>query len=187
MKNLAFLIVLSLVISCNAQEEDFKNYKRSLSEIIESEGCNESEISILIDKSDYKLTVQINKQVLKEYPVVFGENTSDDKLMEGDICTPEGDFNIITKYPHKKWSKFIWINYPNEDSWEKHNAAKRNDIIPQDAKIGGEVGIHGVPMGMDNLIDTRNNWTLGCISMKNNDVDELYPYVLNSTIISIRK
>ena len=32
--------------------------------------------------------------------------------MHGDKCTPEGKFKMITKHPHKEWSKFIWINYP---------------------------------------------------------------------------
>jgi murein L,D-transpeptidase YafK len=107
--------------------------------------------------------------------------------MQGDKCTPEGKFNIISKYPHREWSKFIWINYPNDDSWKKHNTAKSEGRIPKNAQIGGEVGIHGVPKGMDFLIDTKYNWTLGCISLKNKDVDELYPFITKNTIIEIRK
>ena len=107
--------------------------------------------------------------------------------MLGDRCTPEGLFYMVSKYPHESWSKFIWINYPNEDSWEKHNQAKHEGIIPENAKIGGEIGIHGVPKGMSRLIDLRLNWTLGCISMKNNDVNEIYPYLSETTEIVIRK
>jgi murein L,D-transpeptidase YafK len=181
------ILLLFIVISCNAQEGNHNKSDFALSEIIESGHLDKSKISILIDKSDFKMYVKIGLQKLKEYPVVFGKNTVDDKLMQGDNCTPEGIFQMITKYPHKDWSKFIWINYPNGESWRKHNSAKRNGKIPGNAKIGGEVGIHGVPKGMDFLITTRYNWTLGCISMKNKDVDELYPYILKSTKIEIRK
>ena len=54
----------------------------------------------LIDKSDYKLSIRIDTLVLKEYPVVFGKKENNDKLMQGDKCTPEGHFKIISKYPH---------------------------------------------------------------------------------------
>ena len=188
MKQSILLIALILILfnSCSAQESDLNNYNISLSEIIDSLGINKNTLSILIDKSDAKLSVLNDDSTIKEYPVVFGRNTTDDKLMQGDKCTPEGKFHIIAKYPHKKWSKFIWINYPNNESWKKHNAAKKDGLIPANAKIGGEVGIHGVPEGMDFLIDIGYNWTLGCISLKNNDINEIYPFITKNTIIEIR-
>ena len=181
------IYLLFFTLSCHGQEENFVNYNQKLSNVIESSNVNADEIEINIDKSEYKLSVICNTKVLKEYPVVFGKNPIDDKLMQGDKCTPEGTFKIVLKYPHKNWSKFIWINYPNDDSWRKHKAAKNEGEIPQDANIGGEIGIHGVPDGMDKLIDFQFNWTLGCISMKNKDVDELYPYISKSTVIIIQK
>jgi murein L,D-transpeptidase YafK len=141
----------------------------------------------MIDKSDYCLSILADTIIIKQYPVVFGANPKDDKLREGDQCTPEGEFRIVSKYPHKNWSKFIWINYPTSDSWSKHNAAKAGGRIPATSGIGGEIGIHGVPAGFDSLIDLRKNWTLGCISLKNKDVDEIYPYIGSNTKIMIRK
>ncbi len=187
MKTLTFTIVLLLALACKGQEKNVSNPTLLLSEVIDSFNIDTEKISLLIDKSDFRLYIYAEGRVLKEYPVVFGKNTVDDKLMQGDKCTPEGAFKMISKYPHNAWSKFIWINYPNDDSWRKHNTAKREGRIPAEAKIGGEVGIHGVPAGMDFLIDARVNWTLGCISLKNKDIDEVYPYVTNSTLIEIRK
>jgi len=187
MKQLTNIVILFLALACNAQERNSVNQDLFLAEAIDSLNIDKSKISVLIDKSDFRLYVRAGELVLKDYPVVFGKNTIDEKLMQGDKCTPEGKFNMISKYPHKDWSKFIWINYPNEDSWKKHNVAKNEGRIPRDAKIGGEVGIHGVPKGMDFLIDTKYNWTLGCISLKNKDVDELYPFITKNTIIEIRK
>ena len=178
---------LVLAASCQTNATEYKNYDVLLAEIIEANGLNASQIALLIDKSDYKLTVLVDTLVIKEYPVVFGKNPVDDKLRQGDQCTPEGTFKMLSKYPHKNWSKFIWINYPNNESWQKHNTAKREGLIPQNSKIGGEIGIHGVPDGADIAIDLKLNWTLGCISMKNKDINELYPYVSKSTEIVIRK
>ena len=179
--------MLPAVFSCQAQNRNYINHDRTLTEILQSNRFDKEKISVLIDKSDHKLSIKLDTILLKEYPVVFGHNPVDDKLMQGDGCTPEGIFLMISKYPHKKWSKFIWINYPNDASWKKHNQAKKEGKTPKDAKIGGEVGIHGVPKGMDYLIDLKYNWTLGCISMKNKDVDEIYPYITKSTVIEIRK
>ena len=127
-----------------------------------------------------------NNEEIKSYPVVFGSNPIDDKLRQGDSCTPEGIFKVRAHYPHKSWSKFIWIDYPTEDSWKKHNTAKSSGFITENAAIGGEIGIHGVPEGYDNMIDEKYNWTLGCISLKNVDVNEIYMIIKVGTKIEIR-
>jgi len=62
-----------------------------------------------------------------------------------------------------------------------------NGLIPKKATIGGEIGIHGVPKGYDYLIDEKENWTLGCISLKTNDINELYDAVSYHTKIYIFK
>ena len=53
------------------------------------------EIYIIIDKSDYELSVFDEQGWYATYPVVFGNNSLDDKKMEGDKKTPEGTFHII--------------------------------------------------------------------------------------------
>jgi len=185
-KTLLFYVLIALVaVSCRADDVRYKNYSLGLAVILETSGSGQ--ISILIDKSDYKLTVVIDTVIIKEYPAVFGKNPLDDKLRQGDRCTPEGTFKVVSKYPHDKWSKFILINYPTDDSWHKHYTAKNEARISGNSKIGGEIGIHGVPNDMDKLIDLHVNWTLGCVSMKNRDIDELYPFISGSTMIVIRK
>jgi murein L,D-transpeptidase YafK len=167
--------------------KDWVNPDHSLKKILDSLKIQPGKISILITKSEYELGVYYDSLLIKSYPVVFGGNPVDDKLRRGDKCTPEGIFKVKSKYEHKKWSRFIWINYPNEDSWKKHNDAISNGIIPKKADIGGEIGIHGVPNGYDFAVDYRQNWTLGCISMKNSDVIELFPFLTSETTIEIKK
>jgi murein L,D-transpeptidase YafK len=167
--------------------KSFVNYEVSAKKLLDSLGISKIDLQIQINKSAYKLSLLKGTKVIKEYPVVLGKNPIDDKRMEGDRCTPEGRFKIRDLYPHKSWSKFIWIDYPTKDSEKKFKLSKKNGEIPKDATIGGEVGIHGVPKGKDYLIDRSENWTWGCISLKNKDVNDLYSVCFKGMNIEILK
>lgn len=165
--------------------EGFLNSEQSLAVIIDSSQKDVNEISILVEKSKQRLTVYHSGKPVKSYPVVFGENPQGDKLQQGDQKTPEGLFKIRDLYPHETWSKFLWLDYPTTTSWKKHLKAKQQGNISWWDGIGGEIGIHGVPVNGDALIDQGINWTLGCVSLKNSDVDEIYPVVKVGTIVEI--
>lgn len=179
--------VVVFLQQCSYNQEEYYNYSVPVKQIIDSLHVDRDDIYISIDKSDYKLVLKTKQSILKEYPVVFGGNPVDDKRMEGDQCTPEGVFKVRDKYPHRSWSKFIWIDYPNDSSRIKFSKAKQEGTIPHNARIGGEIGIHGVPGSYDYAIDLKHNWTLGCISLKINDVDEIYEVIQIGTKVIIRK
>ena len=143
-------------------------------------------ISIIVDKSDYSLSVYDDKGWYATYPVVFGNNSLEDKKMEGDKNTPEGTFHIVGKKPHDKWFRFMMLDYPTRDSWDKFKRRKANGEIPASACIGGGVGIHGTWPHEDFQVDRYRNWTDGCISMRNKDVEELYNMVPVGTQVMIR-
>lgn len=166
------------------QGSDLLNADRPLSELL-GEGIEREKISISIEKSKYRLTLFSNLQPVKSYAVVFGGNPKGDKLYEGDRKTPEGIYRVRDLYPHRSWSKFIWLDYPTAQSWREHLQAKRSGQIDRRLSIGSEIGIHGVPSGADNLIEERSNWTLGCISLKNSDVNEIYSWVRRGTLVEI--
>ncbi len=142
---------------------------------------------IIIDKSDYALSVYDQKGWLVTYPVVFGNKDLGDKFMEGDRRTPEGNFYIINKRVHEKWHKFMMLDYPNQQSIIKFNQRKASGVIPANAKIGGGIGIHGTWPREDFAVDSYQNWTWGCISMRNGDVDELFNLVPVGTMVTIRR
>lgn len=144
-------------------------------------------VSIVIDKSDYELSVYDDKGWYATYPVVFGNNTLGDKKMEGDKNTPEGVFHIASKRVHEKWCRFMALDYPTQESRTKFNDRKQRGEIPANASIGGGIGIHGVWPHEDFVIDRYKNWTEGCISMKNEDVMDLYQYTTAGTKVTIRK
>lgn len=165
----------------------FINYHLTAQKVIDSLKLNKNKLYIEVDKSDYTLYIKVGDTVVKSYPVVLGFNPVDDKMKEGDGCTPEGTFKVRAKYPHASWSKFIWFDYPNAESEKKFNQRKKDGVIPKNARIGGEVGIHGVPGEADEIIDEKQNWTLGCVSLKTADINEIYSLVKVGTKVVIRQ
>ncbi|MEA5594479.1 L,D-transpeptidase [Rivularia sp. UHCC 0363] len=160
------------------------NYSQTVDKLI-GENIDKSKTSILIEKSKHRITLYYNQKPIKSYPVVFGSSPKGDKLKEGDRRTPEGIHRIKDLYPHSSWSKFMWLDYPNAASWRKHFQAKNQGKISWFNSIGGQVGIHGVPQGSDQMIDNQENWTWGCPSLKNQDVDELYKVVKIGTLVEV--
>ena len=142
---------------------------------------------IIIDKSKYELSVIDGEGWLVTYPVVFGSSDLGDKMMAGDRKTPEGLYTLVGKRVHEKWDRYLTINYPTQQDYQKFIYRKQHGLIPQNAHIGGGIGIHGVWPHEDYAVDQYQNWTEGCISMKNEDVEELYNLVPIGTKVYIRK
>jgi murein L,D-transpeptidase YafK len=140
---------------------------------------------IVVHKLSRKLVIYRGLTPLKTYPVVLGNDPYNDKLCQGDACTPEGVYRIRAKYPHPRWDSFIWLDYPNTQNWLKFSKAKKAGRIPPEADIGGEVGIHGTEDPTRNI--TGQNWTKGCISLLNKDLDEIYPMVNDKTLVIITR
>jgi len=189
MKYVVLMLSMIILTSCSGKndERQYVNEDVPLDELLRDKNLKKSELSIEVSKSQYTLYIKHGSEIIKSYPVVLGPDPVNDKLMEGDGCTPEGRFRIRDKYPHRKWTYFIWLDYPNDDSRAKHKKAKREGKIPQDAEIGGEVGIHGVPEGCDSRISEGKNWTAGCVSLTNSDISELYKFIDTDMTILITK
>jgi murein L,D-transpeptidase YafK len=133
------------------------------------------------------LQVYYRRKLIRNYKAVFGPKPLERKCMEGDRCTPEGWFTITQFNPGSKYNKFMKLNYPNDSSYAYFNRLKEQKKIPTNAKIGGDVGIHGIWKGGDDMIELGVGWTDGCIALKNKDVDELYTMVTVGTRVLIRK
>ena len=169
----------------NKEASDFTAYKTSKAR--KSASMPVSPVRIVVDKSNYELYVYDAKGWYATYPVVFGNRSLDDKKMEGDRKTPEGTYRIASKRVHNKWSRFMALDYPTKADIEKFEARKRRGEVPRNASPGGGIGIHGTWPHEGFVVDRYNNWTNGCISLKNEDVQELYNYVPVGTTITIRK
>jgi murein L,D-transpeptidase YafK len=146
-----------------------------------------SSFKVVIKKSAYEMTLYDAEGWYGTYPVVFGNKSQDDKRMEGDRLTPEGHFKIIGKKIHKQWGKFLMLDYPTKESYEKFRVLKASGAIPQKATIGGGIGIHGTRPNEEWVIDKYINWTSGCISVRYSDMDELYDMLPIGTEVIIEK
>jgi len=164
----------------------FINSNCKLQNVIDSLKLKNKRLYLKITKSEYCMSICYDTIIIKEYPVVFSGDPIHDKLQAGDGCTPEGVFHIISKQYHDGWSRKILLDYPTAESWRKHNQAIIDRKIAESG-IGDGIEIHGHPGNDESMIDRRINWTAGCISMKNKDIEELYEYVYNGTKVIINK
>ena len=79
------------------------------------------------------------------------------------------------------------LDYPNRESFDTYIRRMQTGILPTTAKIGGDIGIHGTWPREEYAVDRYQNWTLGCISLKNEHVTQLYNLVPVGTRITIKK
>jgi murein L,D-transpeptidase YafK len=149
-------------------------------------------IRIEIRKAARTLSVFGGDALLKTYRVALGFSPSGDKEIEGDGKTPEGRFYIFTKNPESKFHLSLGISYPSIDDAER---GLTNDLISQHeadsivrsinengkpmqkTKLGGEIYIHGGGV--------ENDWTDGCIALKDNEIEELFELVSRGTFVDI--
>jgi len=139
-----------------------------------------NDYSIIIDKYSRKLIVYNDGKKFREYSAELSQNWVGDKRVRGDKATPEGMYKITRKFrsDSTKYYKALLLNYPNEEDSANFERAKARGALPQSAKIGGMIEIHGHGgKGID--------WTEGCIALTNNDMDNLFNIVKVGTPVTI--
>lgn len=134
-------------------------------------------LAIVVHKAAMKLEVFYKHKLMRSYKAVFGPEPLKNKCMEGDRCTPEGAFTIKRKNPYSKYDKFLLLSYPNDSSYQRFHDLQQSGVIPKNAHIGNNVGIHGTWRGADDMIELGVGWTDGCIAIKNKDIEELFQWV----------
>ncbi|MFT4063024.1 MAG: L,D-transpeptidase [Edaphocola sp.] len=142
---------------------------------------------VYVNKTDYYVALIYRRKRIRQYRAVFGPDRLKDKMMEGDRSTPEGWFKILSKRDHGTWQKFMLLNYPNDTSYARFNERKQKGLIPANARIGGSVGIHGIFRGGEKMIDWGMGWTDGCISLKPEDIEDMYQFVWPGTRVLVKR
>ncbi len=171
MKTFKFLSVLTIIFLVNA------SFKKPI---------GRDDFYIVISKHNYTMSIyDAENNFIVSYPATFGSDDLSDKMYEGDRRTPEGTFHIASKKVHPKWDKFMALDYPTAESYQKFNERKANGEIPANAKIGGSIGIHGTWPKEDWAVDLHQGWTQGCVSTKNVYVDEIYSQLPVGTRVEI--
>ena len=136
---------------------------------------------ILVRRSCRTVSLYQYGQWIRTYGKVSFGRVPGVKVEEGDRRTPNGLYRIIGKREHPRWSRFMLIDYPNLSDRDDHKKALEDGIAV--AGPGGEIGIHGTDKERFNELGI--DWTLGCVSLMNDDVDELYDLVPDGTLVLI--
>ena len=144
---------------------------------------------ILVRKTEHTLSLYEGTQLRKQYPIVLGKDPHWAKLHQGDHRTPEGEYHIVNKYFHPFWSRFMMLDYPTPTNQEVYAWSREHGLLPVLGRsvpgIGGAIGIHGTE---DESLNRRGiNWTEGCVSLFNHDVEELYDLVPIGTRVVIER
>ena len=136
---------------------------------------------LLINKSSRDLFIFLDNGEIKNFSISLGFEPLGKKIKKGDGKTPEGLYYIEKKIQDSSFYLALQISYPNP--WDIRRALSLNN------HPGGQIMIHGIPnSGYDkNFHNKKNDWTEGCIAIKNNEMDFLWKKVSVGTPIFIRK
>ena len=135
--------------------------------------------SILILKKDHVMELLAGGKVIRTYKVALGQGGLAPKQREGDARTPEGRYLIDAKYEHSAYHKALHVSYPNAKDRER---ARRLGVPP-----GGAIMIHGLPTGKGWVGAGHRlyDWTLGCIAVTDQEIDEIWALVPVGTAVEI--
>ncbi len=135
---------------------------------------------ILVDKLNRTCFVLVLGAVRDSFPMEMGPNWMSRKLHSGDKATPEGSYEIVQLKTGGQtiYHKAALINYPNPVDRERYDRGRRSGRIPPGAGVGGLIQIHGKG-------GKGSDWTLGCVSLKDTDMDRLMPYLRVGTPVYI--
>jgi hypothetical protein len=147
---------------------------------------------LYVQKTERRLLVIDDKVLVRDFPIALGPQPKGDKFLRGDGRTPEGDFFICAKNPSSRYHKGLGLNYPSpkhaeeaylfgvisREEYLKILRANENRTLPPDStRLGGDIFIHGG--------GTDGDWTLGCVALRNSDIDELFDALPVGTPVKI--
>lgn len=123
---------------------------------------------LLVDKKKFELHLAHYKngfEIFKTYPVTIGKN-SGDKMVEGDLKTPEGIYQLSARYVQPQIKKkfgilAFYVDYPNL-------------IDKRDKKTGFDIMLHSTddPSRLERPQDSD-----GCIVVNDERIKELDQYI----------
>lgn len=111
-------------------------------------------------------------EVLKAYDIELGFAPVGHKQFEGDGKTPEGRYYIDRRNPNSSYWLSLGISYPNAEDIAYAKSQGKNP--------GGDIFIHGRTRGR-----RGPDWTAGCISVRNGQMEDIYSMVRLGTPIDI--
>ena len=135
---------------------------------------------IVVEKAARRMTLSDGADAVRTYRIALGFAPVGDKSREGDGRTPEGLYRIDYKNPASRFHRSLRISYPDADD---RRVARAAGVPP-----GGDIFIHGTP-GRDAPYAPGAripDWTLGCIAVTNEEIEEIWRLVGVGVAVEIR-
>ena len=134
---------------------------------------------LVVHKSKRKMEAYSGAIHLKTYTISLGRMPVGAKEVEGDKRTPEGTYMINDKNPNSGYYKNLGISYPSQKDIEYADKLGKSS--------GGEIKIHGLRNGIGVIHKFHRwmDWTMGCIAVTNDEMEELYHAVAIGAVIEI--
>jgi murein L,D-transpeptidase YafK len=194
------LFFLLLSFSCKPVVNEVQvNPKKETTKLqgVDSKGSG-LQVNISYTKDSLVLT-QDGREIYRVNNVAFGSGGVKEKRRQGDNITPVGEFRIVDIRPSAKFKIFMELSYPNPNYGRRgHRLGLINNfqlqqillsdrlktVPPQNTKLGGHIGIHGVGRG-DVWVHKRANWTAGCVALHNHEITKLSTLVRVGTPVNI--
>lgn len=132
---------------------------------------------IIVSKHRRRMWLMHEDQIVKQYRIGLGFAPEGDKQVEGDGKTPEGRYYIDRRNPDSQFHLSLGISYPNARDVAEAQALGK--------KPGGDIFIHGQARDPRVRRSRGRDWTWGCISVKNREIEDIYAMVQDGTIIDI--
>jgi murein L,D-transpeptidase YafK len=156
---------------------------------------------LLVETDNRVLKVMEGDHVIEVFnKIAIGSRGADWEKIRNDKKTPLGEYRIGWVNEKSRFHRFFGLTYPNRNNAKRAylsgaldesafrsilRAEMEEDVPPQNTRLGGQIGIHGV--GRANaLIHGEFDWTSGCIAMTDEQIDRLTPWVKMGTQVVIR-
>jgi murein L,D-transpeptidase YafK len=149
---------------------------------------------VLIKKHEHSMKLlaigaERGEEIVASYKVAIGPGGSGPKRREGDMTTPVGRYHITAHQP-SQYKVFLRLDYPTTADYQRFAALKARGDLPQSARIGGDIGIHGPPVSLSEDAKAslkEHDWTAGCIAVDADEITEVARLVRDGTVVDIEE
>ncbi len=132
---------------------------------------------VIVNKGARQLLLMNGNTVLKAYRIGLGNEPVGAKEFEGDGKTPEGLYVIDRRNPNSRYHLSVGVSYPNPQDSARAAQSGRS--------AGSDIFIHGLGPEGRVLSKQKQDWTAGCISVGDEEIEDIYAMVPDGTPILI--
>lgn len=132
---------------------------------------------VLVKKGERKMYMLSGNRAVKVYDIGLGNQPIGHKEFEGDGKTPEGLYYIDRRNPDSRYHLSLGVSYPNPNDTAY--------ALSQGKAPGGDIFIHGQGPEGRALAPLRRDWTVGCIAVTDDQVEDVYAMIRDGTPILI--